>query len=202
MARRFSSRRLSLAVAALAVAALAHPAAAAKSGALHVIDPAGDANGINGQGFGISAPSVSTSPASLSGADITKIDLVTNFVRKHKTRHAVGFDVVLKLAAPLQKGVLITVTMDTSVPCGDTSTIQLAYGTSALAVCQTPAGSSTSNDTIGDWEASDDGTTITWHIAPIFKPGVKISNIYASTSVFVLGVFDEASSQGVFTYGK
>ena len=198
---RFTSRRLSLAVAALAVAALAHPAAAARSGALHVTDPTGDANGINGQSAGLPAPSVSTSPASLSGADITKIDFVTSFVRNHKTRRAVGFDVVMKLAAPLQKGVLITVTMDSSVPCGDTSTIQLAYGTSALAVCQSAAGSTT-NDTVGDWEASGDRTTITWHIAPIFKPGVKISNIYASTSVFVFGVFDEATSQGVFTYGK
>lgn len=86
-------------------------------------------------------------------------------------------------------------------PCGDTSTIQLAYGTSSLAICQSAAGSTT-NDTVGDWETSGDRTTITWHIAPIFKPGVKISKIYASTSVFVLGVFDEATSQGVFTYGQ
>ncbi|MBV9096866.1 MAG: hypothetical protein JO079_02310, partial [Frankiaceae bacterium] len=55
---------------------------------------------------------------------------------------------------------------------------------------------------IGSSDISSDGTTITWQIDPIFKAGTTITNINASTSVFVLGVFDEAKSSGVFKYGK
>lgn len=201
MSHRLDSRRLSVVVAAMAVAVFAHPAGAAPKSGLHITDPVGDANGINGQDTGESVPSVSTSPASVSGADITGIELGTDFAGKGRKRKAVGFHVTMKLAAPLQKGVLITVTMDSSVPCGETNTIQLGYGTAPLAVCE-KAGTSTTNDDIGDAEISDDNTAITWHIGPIFKPGVKISNFYASSSVFVLGVFDETYSSGVFTYGK
>ena len=194
------SRRLIglAAVAAIATVALPATAAPAKP-ALHISDPAGDANGVNGQGFGAPVPSMSTSPASVSGADITGIDFRTNFAGKGKRRHADGFSVTLKLAAPLQKGVLITVTMDASAPCGPSNTIQLGYGTSSLAVCQT---SGTTNDDIGSWEVSDDKTSITWDIAPVFKPGTTITNVNATTSVFVLGVFDEAKSSAIYKYGK
>src|SRR4051794_22480308 len=105
---------MALVVGVLAAAVAAQPAMAAPRTGLHVSDPAGDANGINDQGLGEpvpSVPSVSTSPASVSGADITKIDLVTDFIRKGKARKASGFDVVLKLAGPVQKGTIVTVTM-------------------------------------------------------------------------------------------
>ena len=199
MPRSLIVRRLALVFAAGAlVAALPAGAAHAKPG-LHITDPTGDANGLNGQDVGLPVPSESTAPADVSGDDITKIDLVTDFIGKGKKRKAAGWHVSLTLAAPLQKGTLITVTMDSSAPCGPSSTIQLGYGTSSLAVCQTGG---TTNDTIGSYEASADGKTITWYLDPVFKPGTTISNIYASTSVFVFGVFDEATSQGIFTYGK
>jgi hypothetical protein len=196
-----TTRRLALVVAAAAAVTLTHPAGAAapKSGDLHITDPSGDANGVNNQGFGLPVPSESTSPATVSGADITSIDLKTLWVGKGKKRKAQGFFVILKLAAPLQKGVLITATMQTSVPCGDTSTIQLGYGTEALTICQ---GTGTSSTTIGSSEISDDGKTVTWQIDPIFKPGATVTNIDATTSVFVLGVFDDAASSGVFHYGR
>jgi len=201
MPRNLTMRRLALTVAAVALAITTHPAGAATKPGLHIADAVGDANGTNGQSVGAPVPSESTSPASVAGADITKIDLVTRFVGKGKHRKAQGFDVTLKLAGKLQQGTVVTVTMDTSVPCGDTSTIQLGYGTSKLAVCQSAAGSTT-NDSIGSYDASTDLTTITWTIDPIFKAGTRITNFYASTSVFVLGVFDEVTSSAVFTYGK
>jgi len=201
MPAHLTTRRMALAIAAAAIAIGAHPAGAATKPGLHITDAVGDANGINGQGFGAPVPSQSTSPASVAGTDITRIDLVTRFVGKGKHRKADGFDVILKLAGKLQQGTVITVTMDTSWPCGDSSIIQLGYGTSKLAVCQSAPGSTT-NDTIGSYDASTDLTTITWSIEPVFKPGTTITNIYASTSVFVLGVFDEASSSKVFTYGR
>ena len=193
--------RLALAVATALAVGLTHPAgAAAPKPGLHVSDPAGDANGLNGQGFGAPIPSRSTSPATVSGADITGIDFRTVWVGKGKKRKPFGFDVTMKLAAPLQKGVTIVMTMETSVPCGETNVIQVGYGTSSLAVCQTNGG--TANDDIGTWSASADGTSITWSIDPVVKAGTTITNIAASTTVFVLGVFDEASSTGVFRYGK
>lgn len=198
---RATAKRAALAAAAACVAIAAHPAGAATKPGLHITDPVGDANGVNSQGFGAPVPSHSTSPASVAGADVTKLDLVTHFVGTGKKRKAQGFDVVLKLAGALQQGTIVTVTMDSSAPCGDSSTIQLGYGTSSLAVCQGAAGSTTTT-TIGSYDISADRTTITWSIDPVFKPGTKLSNIYAFTSVFVLGVFDEASSPAVFTYGK
>ncbi|MBV9097016.1 MAG: hypothetical protein JO079_03070, partial [Frankiaceae bacterium] len=87
------TRRMALAVAAAAAVTLTHPAGAAapKSGDLHVTDPTGDANGINGQGIGAPVPSQSTGPASVAGADITSIDLKTLWVGKGKKRKAQGF---------------------------------------------------------------------------------------------------------------
>jgi len=202
MLSTFRRHRLALCAAAAAAIALGLPAgAAAPKPGLHISDPVGDANGINDQGTGLPVPSASTSPASLSGADITSIDLRTEFVGKGKRRTTSGFDVTLKLNAPLQKGVLITVTMNSSASCGGSNVIQLGYGTSSLAVCQGPSGSTTETK-VGSYAASADGKSVTWFIGPIFKPGTKITNVAASTSVFVLGVFDEAASNGIFTYGK
>ena len=201
MPRHLTAHRAAPAFAAAAIAISTLPAGAATKPGLHIADTVGDANGLNGQDFGAPLPSTSTSPASVAGADITGVDLVTRFVGRGKHRKADSFDVVMKLAGPLQKGVQITVTMTTSTPCGDSNTIQLGYGTSKLAVCQSAAGSTTS-DNIGSYDASTDLTTITWTIDPIFKAGTRITNFYASTSVFVLGVFDEVTSSAVFTYGK
>lgn len=194
-------RRLALVTAAAAALALALPAGAATKPALHISDPVGDANGVNGQGFGAPVPSRSTAPASVSGADITSIDFRTKFIGTGQKRRPYGFDVTLKLAGALQRGATIVVTMDTSVPCGESSRIQLGYGTSSLAVCQGGQGS-TATTQVGTWDASKDGKSVTWHIDPIFKPGVTMTNVSGSTSVFVLGVFDEVSSGGVYKYGK
>jgi hypothetical protein len=198
MPRQLNLRRLALVVATAGALVAALPAGAATK-TFVITDQAGDANGTNGQELGLPVPSESTSPASVAGADITKITLATDFAGKGKARKAMGFHVLLSLAGPLQKGTIVTVTMDTSMPCGPSSTIQLGYGTSSLAVCQTGG---TTNDDIGSYEISADQKTIRWDIAPILKPGTTISNFYASTSVFVFGVFDEATSDKVFTYGK
>ena len=188
------------AVSAVTLLVLAHPSGAATRG-LHLTDPTGDANGINGQGFGLPLPSTSTGPAEVAGADITGMDLVNRFRGAGKTRKPSGFDVTLHLAAPLQQGTVITVTMESSAPCGDTSTMQLGAGTSALAICQSSKAGS-AGATIGTTEVSTDKKSITWSIDGIFKAGTKVSSIAASSSVFVLGVFDELNSDATFTYGK
>lgn len=190
-------RRLpALAATAAAAVLLAHPSSAAGK-AFRLTDPAGDANGINSQGLDlVPVPSTAT-PVQLAGADITSLTLTNRF----KGRKLKGFDVTLKLAAPLQQGVLITLTMDTAKPCGDSSRIQLAAGTSSLAICQSadPGGDST---TVGETEVSSDRTSVTWYVDNLFPAGTKITNFNATTSVFVLGVFDELLSSKSFSYGK
>jgi hypothetical protein len=188
------------AASAVALIALAAPSGAAAR-RFHIADATGDANGINGQGIGLPLPSTATGPAELAGADITGIDLVNRFRGAGKARKASGFDVTLHLAAPLQQGTVITVTMVTSAPCGDSSTIQLGAGTSALAICQSSKTGS-AGATIGSTEVSADKKSILWSIDNLFKAGTKITSFYASSSVFVLGVFDEAASDATFTYGK
>ncbi len=187
-----------LAAVAATVLVLAHPAGAA-SKKFHIADAAGDANGVNGQGVGLPIPGTSTGPAQVAGADILGIDVTNRFKGSGKTRKPAGFDVVLHLAAPLQQGTVLTVTMNTSVPCGDTSTIQLGAGTSSLAICQS-SDPSKAGATVGSTEVV--GNDVHWTIDNLFKAGTKVDSFYASTSVFVLGVFDEASGDGVFTYGK
>jgi hypothetical protein len=194
-------RRLpALAATAAALLVLTHPSAAAAQ-RFHIADATGDANGTNSQEIGLPVPSVATGPAEVAGADITGIDLVNRYKGTGRLRKPSGFDVVLHLAAPLQQGIVITVTMTASASCGDSSTIQLGAGTSSLAVCQAskPTGKSI---TVGTMEVAGDRRSITWTIDNVFKAGTRISDFYASSSVFVLGVFDEAESQATFTYGR
>jgi hypothetical protein len=199
MSNSLGMRIPALATAAVALVVLAHPSSAATK-RFHIADPVGDANGVNGQGIGPGVPSRSTAPADLAGADITGIDLVNRFKGVGRARKPSGFDVTLRLAAPLQTGTVITVTMDTSVPCGGSSRIQLGAGTSSLAICQSSKTGS-AGATIGTTEVSPDRKSITWSIDNLFRSGTRISGFYASSSVFVLGVFDEAASDATFTYG-
>jgi hypothetical protein len=186
--------------AAAGVLVAAHPSMAATK-RFAVTDATGDANGVNSQSLGLPLPSTST-PADVSGADITKIEFVNVFKGTGKNRKANGFDVTLRLAAPMQAGTLITLTMNTSRPCGESSTIQLGYSqTSSLAICQSATPGGTSTD-IGSWQLSSDSKSVTWSIQNIFKPGTKIDAIAATTSVFVVGVFDEATTDAVFSYGQ
>lgn len=188
----------------LTAAAIAHPAGAATPPGLHVADLLGDANGVNSQDLGLPLPATST-PAAVKPLDIAGFDVVNLFKGKGKTRKPAGFTFRLRFAGPLQDGVNVTVTMATSTPCGESSTIQLGYQktpalTNALAICQSadPSGSST---TIGATEVAADGTSITWTMDKVLPARTAITDFSASTSVFVVGVFDELTSDRTFVYG-
>lgn len=200
-------RRLpALAATAAAAVLLAHPSSAATSG-LHLKDLAGDANGINGQDTGLPVPQTATSPASVKQADILGLDVVTHFKGSGRARKAKGFTVTLRLAAPVQAGTSFLVTMDASNPCGESSGFDLGYeiiGTvsTGFADCN-PASTTGSGTSVGSAELSDDKKSIVWEIDDVFKAGTKLTNFYASTSVFVLGVFDELTApDATFVYGK
>lgn len=197
-------RRPSVFAVLVTALALAHPAGAAAKPGLHVADPVGDANGVNSQGIGLPFPNVA-SPASAKGLDIVGFDVVNVFKGKGKTRKAAGFTFRLRFAGPLQQGVNVTVTMESSRPCGETSRIQLGYEktpalATSLAICQskTAGGNSTS---VGVAEPSADGTSITWTIDNVLPAKTVVSAFAASTSVFVLGVFDDLNSDKAFVYG-
>ena len=180
------------------------PAQAAAKGDLHITDLAGDANGINDQELALPIPPKSTAPASIASADILGIDVTTDYHKVGSKRVARGTKVVLRLAGPVQVGINYGVTATAPASCGDSTTIQLGYESlaktrTALAVCQAadPAGTGT---TIGTTDTS--GNTITWIIAFGMKPGQVITHFYASSSVFVAGVFDACSSNGRYIYAK
>jgi hypothetical protein len=194
---------LALASASLVVLLGATAGAAAPAG-LKVTDPAGDANGVNSQGLGLGlpVPSIATAPAQLGGGDLVGLDFRTVF----RGKKAKAFTVTMRLSEPVQQGVNYLATMQTSVPCGTSSIIQLGYQDTGalvnqLAICQSadPGGTST---TLGNGELAADGRSIVWTISPDFKPGVKVDALYAASSVFVLGVFDELTSDRVYTYGR
>lgn len=198
-------RRLSFALAATAVL-VAGTSAHAASRPLVLTDPTGDANGVNSQAVGLPLPSTSSSPASASGADLTTVTVTNLFKGKGRAAKPAGITVTLKTAGALQQGVNFVVTMDTSKPCGDSSRVQLGYSNapvvnSQLAICQSAAAGGTST-TIGSVEADTAKGVITWTLdGSAFSKGTTISNFDASSTVFVVGVFDELHSDAVFRYG-
>lgn len=195
-----------VAASALALLALVHPSGAATPKGLHLKDLAGDANGVNSQESGLPLPATATAPAQLAAGDILALDVTTRFKGVGKAKKAKGFTVRLTLAAPVQAGVNYLVTMESSSPCGDSSTMQLGYeemgpaATSELTICH---GATTTGDSteIGTTELSVDRKSIIWTIDDVFKPGTRVTDWFASSSVFVVGVFDELVSDAAFRYG-
>ncbi|MDX6198773.1 MAG: hypothetical protein QOJ79_1924 [Actinomycetota bacterium] len=201
-------RRRGLVSIALAagVVALAVPSQAA--GGLTVTDAVGDANGLNSQALGLPVPSTSTAPADVAAADITSLAFKTVYRTVGGRRVPHGFTITLKLAAAPTEDVLYGLTADISSTCdGTNSTMQFGHQdlgplSTDLAVCQQPAGSAGTAVDIGTTEVDAAKQTITWTVNPDAPIGAKVTNIQATTSVFVLGVFDELTSPGTFVYGK
>ena len=197
------------ALAALSAAVLvcvAHPSSAAVPG-MHVKDLAGDANGINGQyPFFLPVPAQSTGPAQVAGADILALDVVSVFRGSGKARKLTGWTITLRLAAPVQKGILYSILMDSSNPCGETSTMQLQYQDLGTVVsgasCQNADPSSTAIDEVGSAELSADQKSIVWTMDGVFKAGTKVTGWSVSTSAFLFGTLDELRPSATFTYGK
>lgn len=198
-------RRSLLALAIAALVAASVPADAAPSGALHIKDLAGDANGVNTQFGLLPLPSVSTAPASVGGADILGIDFTTIYKKVGKKTVLRGTKVAMRLAAPVMIGVNYLVTADVPSTCdggGGGKVMQLGYqdlkSTQLIvATCQAPTTTGTGT-LLGTADVS--GSTITWTVDAYLKPGQIMRNVYASSNVFVLGIIDEVSSTGTYTY--
>jgi len=201
-------RRTPLALAAAAVCALVLPAHAAP--APQLVDAVGDANGVNGQSIGLPLPGQSTSPASYGAADVVSVRMATVFKKVGRAKVAKGFTVTLQLADAPAQGVTYLVHAQVPSTCdGTNSDLTLNYldytATGAnYADCQDPADTTGENktDLMVDVVADASKHTITWTLDKLPKVGAKVGGVTANTSVFVLGVFDEAEGAGTFTYGK
>jgi hypothetical protein len=197
-------------VAAAGVVATVAPAHAAGPKP-QVVDAIGDANGVNQQipGVGPEPPTVQTAPADLSGADISTVQFVTNFVTKKvknkKVKVADGFTVTLTLAAAPTPNVEYRV----SAAAGKCKSVFFEYDTSiALGSSDVRCpGTTPTDDTDYGVTATASGTKISWVVpGGVFRTGTVFSSLNAQTRM-VEGVvtapqIDFASSAATYTLGK
>jgi len=196
-----------LAGTAAALLALVLPTSAAPKPQL--TDLAGDANGVNGQALGLPVPGVATAPASHAGADILSVTLATVWKKVGTRKRANGFSITLQLAAAPAEGTTYNISADVPGTC-DGSGTHLTIGSwrnplveNHFANCDSPGEDPTGTGTSVEADYAEDAAkhTITWTIAAGMAKGAKVLNVTAASSVFVLGVFDEASGSKPFTYG-
>ena len=203
--------RRSLLVPATAAAALALVVPArAGAPAAQLTDQLGDANGANSQSIGLPVPGQSTSPASYGAADIVSVKLATVFKQVGRKKVPNGFTVTLQLSDAPATGVTYIVNAQVPSTCDGTNTslslnylTYSAFGTS-YADCQDSSDVSGASTTAMQLQVATDAAkhTITWTLDKLPKVGAKVTEVSANTSVFVVGVFDEAAGTGTFTYGK
>lgn len=195
----------------------------AKTTPVTITDQAGDANGLNGQGF-VDAPSTATGPAAVSGADIVSISwqtLVKTTSPKAKTGTPDGIKVVMTLAAPPMSQVIYRVTGGTS----DCTTFWFNYATFADGTTSSSlqhncpgftAGTTSSTESIKLDPPKIEGNTITWTVPKGtlpsgFKVGAQLTGLSGhsrgyegtgQTGGATVPLIDEAAGDGTFTYGK
>jgi hypothetical protein len=173
------------AIGGLVVLAVPGNAATAKP---QIVDPAGDANGINGQGLVVGLPNVSTGPAQMASADIQKVLFQTTFVTKRVNgvlkKVPTGFTVTMTLGgAPLPETFYRITT--TASGCGS---LWFEYGTDVTqggttVRCLTEDLSPTAKDKVYKVpEATVKGSSIIWKIAKSQIPvGTSLSELAAQT---------------------
>lgn len=178
--------------------------------AAQLIDATGDANGINGQRFGIPVPSTSTSPASDGASDIVSVRFATVFKKGGNRSVPIAFTVTMTLAAAPRTGVLYGVRARVPKTCDGAGTdLYLDYedlGSTPVdsVSCSDPAAvGGASNDVAGGAAFVDAANhTITWTVDAGLKPGAVVDSLAADTSAFVLGLIDEATTTRTYVYGK
>jgi hypothetical protein len=202
--------RLVAVAAAAGVVAAVMPAHAAGPRP-QVVDPTGDANGLNDQGTGSgSPPSMATAPADVAAADIVSVQFVTNFVTKvvkrKKVKVANGFTVTMTLAAAPTTDIEYRV----SGAAADCSSVFFEYdtapGPTGGSDTRCPGSTPTSDIDYGVG-AKASGNKITWVVPNgVFHNGTVFSSLNAQTRS-VVGIItapqiDYAESTATFTVGK
>lgn len=178
--------------AALAAAAVAAPSAFAAPAAPQITDVAGDANGLNAQGFEdlltpVPDKGTATAPASYAPADVVSTRFTTTKVKKGKKLVVTGYTVTLTLGAPPANGITYRVGASTPLctsffheyridPTGGAKTGVRCATTATAATYEVPA-------------VKIVGSTLTWTV-PLkalkgYKVGTLFDNLDAQTRGFV-----------------
>jgi hypothetical protein len=203
-------RLVSLAATA-AIAAAVFPAYAGTQKP-QITDPAGDANGINGQpetGGGPN-PNVSTGPASYAPADILSVSFVNNFVTKKVKRKTVktpvSFTVTMNLSAAPDPSQTYYQVSAVTKSCPDGVTFEYTTQPSVFAFDDvTCYDGSTFND-YPALPAVVKGNTISWTVLDSgFPSGAELTGLGAFAGEGFVGsmpTLDQAESTATFTIGK
>jgi hypothetical protein len=196
------------ALAGISVAAV--PGNAAPAPKPQIIDPAGDANGVNDQDAGLPVPSQST-PTDVSAADITAVTFATT-LKKQKVdglvvTKPIGFTVTMTLsAAPTTPEIFYRV-VATTAGCSE---VFFEYGTDVAAggsAVRCPGTVPTKDKTYSDAPAVIKGSNITWTLPlSAFPVGTKFSALSAQTrlnpAIITAPQLDAATSTATYTIGK
>jgi hypothetical protein len=205
--------RLATTAAIGAAALMALPSHAATSKP-QIVDPAGDANGVNGQGIVIGLPNPATGPAQAASADIRSVRFQTTFVTKRvkgvPKKVPTGFTVTMALgAAPLPE-TFYRITTSAS-GCGS---LWFEYGTDVArggttVRCLTEDLSPTAEDKVYKVpEATLKGSSIIWKVSKSQIPvGTSFSELRAETrlnpAVLTAPVIDETGlTNKTYTVGR
>jgi hypothetical protein len=207
-------RLVSLAATA-AVAAAIFPAHAGTVKPL-IVDPSGDANGINSQpgalGPGGPNPNLATGPASYASADIVGVSFVNNFTTKkvkHKTvKTPVSFTVTMTLAAAPDPSQTYYNVGAVTASCPDGVTFEFSAQPSVLAYDDVTCLDASAN-TFTDYPAQAavvKGNTISWTVMDGgFPAGAVLTDLTAYAGEGFIGstpTLDQAESSESFAIGK
>jgi hypothetical protein len=174
-----------------------------------ITDPAGDANGVNDQGFGTDVPPSTATPVGLSAADIRGLTFQTTFrtkiVKRKKVLVPTGSKITLSLSAAPDSNTFYSIDV-TSPGCKsvgfiyDSNALPLYQQNRALCADKTPS------TTIDGPSAKVSGKSIVWTLPlSTFPVGTKLTGISATTltGAVPLVVIDQtAASTYAFTVGK
>jgi hypothetical protein len=210
--------RLAMPLAAAAATVGAAVAALPSSAATppQIVDAAGDANGINGQGVldllvDGGPDNVSSGPVGDAAADITSVRFATKFVARRVGARTVQVPaatvVTMTLAAPPTTPETFYRVYATTKTCSD---LFLEYGTDIATggpLVRCPSTDPTAKDKEYDATAAVKGSTITWTIPVSAIPaGTTFTALSADTrfnpAVVTAPIIDAARSTKTFTVGK
>ena len=169
-------------IAALAAAAVAAPSAgAAPAPKPQVTDLAGDANGLNAQGFEDDLTMVpdngtKTDPASYAPADIRSLLFKTTSTGTGKRRKVTGYTVALTLGAPPAAG--ITYRVESVTPLCGAFFHEYRVDPTGAAKTGVRCASSDAAATYAITNAKITGSTITWTVPLGVLKGYKVGTLF------------------------
>jgi hypothetical protein len=181
-----------------------------------IVDPTGDANGVNGQPETVGGPNpnVSSGPASYAADDIVAVSFATNFVTKKVKRKTVktptGFTATLTLAGAPDLSYSYYAVRATTATCPDGITFEYSKERSPFGfddvTCFAASGASGSFNDYPATPAAVKGNTISWTV-PLsgMKAGTVLKDLSAFAGIGFVGsmpTLDQAESSATFTVGK